>query len=185
MRCMGFFFFRLPEGAIRDSTTLLAMLKVSEIMTETACSEQALQALGTFIESWMLDVCLRDAETTSNSHERLLSLFCSLAGGLPVQVEHRTTGGIVSGDMEKWRDQVGVPCSEGVSHDVLGKFNQSRCENGRLDMCVGVVRASWRSRAALPFSSRKSSHCLGRVASIWRCSESCLSALTASRSREL
>uniref|UniRef100_A0A7S1FB82 RZ-type domain-containing protein n=1 Tax=Noctiluca scintillans TaxID=2966 RepID=A0A7S1FB82_NOCSC len=96
----------LPSGAIRHSTTLLAMLKVSEKMTETACGEQAFQALGTFIESWMLDVCLRDAETTSNSHEHLLSLFCSLAGGLPVQVEHRTTGGIVSGDMERWRDQV-------------------------------------------------------------------------------
>ncbi|OLQ12992.1 hypothetical protein AK812_SmicGene3034 [Symbiodinium microadriaticum] len=71
-----------PEK-IRYSGTLLAMLNFGQVVVNQMPmhKEHALQALSSFIESWFLDVCLRDAEAMNDLEQNSLRLVCSVAAG--------------------------------------------------------------------------------------------------------
>ena len=85
---------RLPAERVRSTATLRAILQMAEGI---AGRTGALEACGAFIESWVLDVCLRDAEAIDDLDETSLRLVCSLAAGLPVVAEEHTTAGLATG----------------------------------------------------------------------------------------
>jgi len=96
----------LPKDKIRHSGTLKAMLKFTEavVAADKSDREHRLQASSAFIESWILDVCLRDAEATSDLEEASLRLVCNISAGLPVVIQPNSLQGIGRGDMDKWAE---------------------------------------------------------------------------------
>eukprot|EP00435_Cladocopium_sp_Y103_P013537 s420_g3.t1 len=76
---------RCQMDRIRYSGTLLAMLNFGQVVVNQNPHqrEKCLQALSSFVESWFLDVCLRDAEAMSDLEPASLRVVCSVAAGLP------------------------------------------------------------------------------------------------------
>eukprot|EP00927_Polykrikos_kofoidii_P043511 TRINITY_DN37576_c0_g1_i1.p1 TRINITY_DN37576_c0_g1~~TRINITY_DN37576_c0_g1_i1.p1 ORF type:complete len:1623 (-),score=285.47 TRINITY_DN37576_c0_g1_i1:81-4868(-) len=96
----------LPNRKVRHARTLLAIIKVVERIAEEREPEihSRLAHCGSFVEKWILDVCLRDAEATSDLEESCLRLFCSIAAGLPAKVEPQTVDGVIAGEFEPGQD---------------------------------------------------------------------------------
>lgn len=118
------FVAELPTGKIRHARTLLAILKVAQSIAK---SDNALSACGAFIESWMLDVCLRDAEATSDLEESCLRLFCNISVGLPVVLEPNTSNGVIAGDFKGWSEQKEVGIA--ALPNGAGTIPRSKCLN--------------------------------------------------------
>ncbi|CAK0799979.1 unnamed protein product [Prorocentrum cordatum] len=118
------FLKHLPEGKIRHPRSLLAILTLAQ---DVAGCPQGLEACGAFCESWLLDVCLRDAETISDMDETALRLICGLAAGLPVVVEKNSVVGVTSGKISDWSEtaESGIAALPGTG----GVIPRSSCLN--------------------------------------------------------
>lgn len=99
LEVVGTFASELPEGKIRQSSSLQAILEMANRIGDM---EGALAACSAFLESWILDVCLRDAEAISDLEDECLRLMCSMAAGLPLVI-HRTLG-VAAGSMSEWSE---------------------------------------------------------------------------------
>eukprot|EP00928_Gymnodinium_smaydae_P026162 TRINITY_DN20620_c1_g3_i2.p1 TRINITY_DN20620_c1_g3~~TRINITY_DN20620_c1_g3_i2.p1 ORF type:complete len:2734 (+),score=683.56 TRINITY_DN20620_c1_g3_i2:907-8202(+) len=92
----------LPPGKIRHARTLLAILTLAQSILQV---KDALTYCGAFLECWILDVCTKDAEATSDLEESCLRLFCYMSAGLPVVLEPKTANGVVAADMAGWSEE--------------------------------------------------------------------------------
>lgn len=97
----------LPKDRIRYSGTLLAMLNFGQVVVNQNPhqKEKCLQALSSFVESWFLDVCLRDAEAMSDLEPASLRVVCSVAAGLPT-LRAQSVSGIAGGSLEGWSENM-------------------------------------------------------------------------------
>jgi len=95
----------LPPEKIRHSKTLLAILQMAQRIAARPSPEDGLAKCSAFIESWILDVCLRDQEAIADLDESCLRLLCSLSAGLPVIIEPNSTQGIAVGNIASWSEQ--------------------------------------------------------------------------------
>jgi len=118
------FLVELPEGKIRQSGTLLAVLQLAKKVSK---EPESLAMCGMMIESWILDVCLKNAETISDLEESCLRLLCSLSAGLQVEVAPNTLQGVNVRSLEGWReaDEVGIALLPGGA----GSIPRSSCLN--------------------------------------------------------
>jgi len=91
----------LPGEKIRHSKSLAAILGIAQ---DICHQEGALGSLSTFMEFWILDVCLRDAETISDLEDDLLVLTCDMAAGLPMQVN--PVVGVKAAGLSEWSEHV-------------------------------------------------------------------------------
>lgn len=85
---------KLPLGKIRQVDSLHAMLELAKLI-----HDDMVTACGTFIENFMLGICLCDAGTITELSTEFLRLFCSLAAGLPFVFT--STVGIKAGGMSE------------------------------------------------------------------------------------
>jgi len=89
----------LPAGNIRQTKTLGAILRMASGIAD---QDGALTYIGAFLESWTLDVCVRDAEAIADLEPECLRLICNMAAGLPVAL-HRTLG-VSSASVSEWSE---------------------------------------------------------------------------------
>jgi hypothetical protein len=107
------FLKNLPAGKIRHPRSLLAILTLAQDVHDY---RYGLAVCGAFCESWLLDVCLRDAETISDMDESALRLICGLAAGLPVAMEKNSVSGVTSGKISDWTEnaEIGIATLPGT-----------------------------------------------------------------------
>eukprot|EP00931_Biecheleriopsis_adriatica_P017997 TRINITY_DN1271_c1_g1_i1.p1 TRINITY_DN1271_c1_g1~~TRINITY_DN1271_c1_g1_i1.p1 ORF type:complete len:4782 (+),score=1057.93 TRINITY_DN1271_c1_g1_i1:65-14410(+) len=122
----------LPNDKIRHSGTMLAMLKFcQETMNKySSQKEQVLKAFSSFMESWILDVCLRNAEAANDLEPASLRLVCDIAVGLPLKLQPSKLQGIGAGDLAEWteRQEAGNLNPIAILSDTL-KVPRSMCLN--------------------------------------------------------
>ncbi|CAE8640537.1 unnamed protein product, partial [Polarella glacialis] len=106
----------LPKDKIRHTGTLLAMMNLAQRIVsepsqvlENGGRKVGLQNCSALIESWILDVCLRDAEAMNDLEPASLRLVCSLSAGLPVVIMPNTMQGVGAGEFEGWSEQQDNP----------------------------------------------------------------------------
>jgi len=112
----------LPDGKIRQSKTLSAILATAKTV---ATNDSALAACGAFLESWVLDVCLRDAEAISDLEEDCLRLVCSMSAGLPVVIHSML--GVSAGNLSEWSEH--QECGIATLGSTNKKIPRSECLN--------------------------------------------------------
>ena len=102
---VGAFANDLPKEKIRYSGTLLAMLNFGQVVVNQSGKnkEVCLLQLSSFIESWFLDVCLRDEEAMNDLEPTTLRLVCSVAAGLPT-LRAQAVSGVAAGSLEGWSE---------------------------------------------------------------------------------
>jgi hypothetical protein len=120
------FLRELPAGKVRHSKTLYAILQLA-VKIGNGGMENALIKCSSFIESWMLDVGLRDAAAISDLEVDCLLLLCSLAAGLPVTLREGPARGVSAASISNWSEQ--QDCGIATLPGKAGVIPRSSCLN--------------------------------------------------------
>eukprot|EP00930_Biecheleria_cincta_P035478 TRINITY_DN24399_c0_g1_i1.p1 TRINITY_DN24399_c0_g1~~TRINITY_DN24399_c0_g1_i1.p1 ORF type:complete len:4764 (+),score=1067.82 TRINITY_DN24399_c0_g1_i1:48-14339(+) len=95
----------LPKDKLRHSGTMLAALNFAQIaMKAKGQDPRVLSQFSAFLEAFVLDVCLRDAEAANDVEAATLRLVCSMAAGLPLVHAPATPQGIGAGELSSWSE---------------------------------------------------------------------------------
>jgi len=130
----------LPTDKIRHAKTLQAMLTLAD---KVKALDTNLTAMGSFVESWILDVCLGTSEAMTDLDGECLQLFCALSCGLPLKVAGST---VAAASFKEWKDFIDVciaTCPGGA------EIPRSQCLNlALLKKLIGEQKASDASKQA-------------------------------------